>query len=136
MCYNRGSIPKRFVKEDEMSTNVFDNNNTANNNTVKKVVGGVGDVGFKLTKKVDEFVSRATPKCTAVTLNIPWIVVIIAILLAYKAGVFDSTPGIRHLVLAMVNLIDWLCEQACRILSTLLQGPLVWLGDILFPPVG
>ena len=119
-----------------MSTNVFDNNNTANNNTVKKVVGGCGDGIVNMTKKVDEFVSRTTPKCAAVTLNIPWIVVIIAILLAYKAGVFDSTPGIRHLVLAMVNLIDWLCEQACRILSKLLQGPLVWLGDILFPPVG
>ena len=69
-------------------------------------------------------------------MRVPGIVIIIAILLAYKAGVFDSVPALKGLIQACLNLLDWGCEKLISFLQEVLQGPLVEIGDVMFPPLG
>ena len=137
------------MSEDRLSIN--NSTNTAENNTRtnKKFVFGNTLIGGnnddttrifegldKATKKVDNFFVSIAEKQRTQPFRIPGIIIIIVVLMAYKAGVFDTVPGIKHLVAAFINLIDAIAELICRLLSKILQGPLVEIGDIMFPPVG
>ena len=113
-----------------ISNSINPNNSVTTNDLKSRVISIVyavfADIG-KVINKGWHAVKRAV---------LPTIIITIVVILAMKYGVFDNTPGLKALAQVYINLIDAIAELLCRLLSKLLQGPLVEIGDIMFPPVG